>query len=839
MKQDPVFEGLDVGDYNYNDIDLLVGRNVELLFHPLHGKENIRVDKNGVLAVNTKLGWTIAGPLKTAATTARYSCHTMVINASTAVTSNENEEVSIAVELGRLNDVDALGIEPKKTEMSRKEEREQAALDRTTFWKDGRITVQMLCKGEFAYVPPSEAAARKRLQLLHKKLSRATPAVRSEYAKTISDDVDKGYVKKLSKEEVDQLRQRFHWFLPHFIVFRPNKPDRPRRVLDCAAKVDSISLNSIPNAVPKNMASMLGVLLRFRAHKYVINADIKEMFLQFPVYDKDRDFLAFLWHEDPKEELDVYVNTHHVFGATCSPSIATHGAKEAARRVDPQLVPVVKRSVYVDNYYDGGEETDEVVSQFVDVRDALQQSSLHLSKVMSNSKEILAKVPDKEKTPKFRDIDAKENQSLPSTKTLGVRWDCEEDVFCFSTRAEAKKLNNVGDVLSQLASMYDPLQTVGLYLMTGKLLLQQFLQDKEDWKKPLDEEQQQRWLEWMTALHDIEDLCVPRWYGFPKGTVVTLSFCSNASDTGYGAASYFHAPGYETAFVATKGKVIGKRMSTPRIELQALVVSCCLAKTILKETEDVVNVGKIVFWVDSTAVYFWVKNDKDRYVPFVANRLAEIHDVLDELKQYQPEVHYVNTKENPADLLMRVRTVEEFKEQLDFWVKGPDFFTGGVEAWPPGLDVPESEKELELRKMFVTVNAAVTDTVDDDIKTANSLVEYAEKKGYSDATVVQLEELEKKIVKEAQQAAFAKDIAELVALLQPREEDVLKSKIFTSGPLRRKEVFLDNEGLLRTVTRLDNAGFASPGEKRPLLLPSKHPLTKLLVREYHRQATHS
>ncbi len=343
----------------------------------------------------------------------------------------------------------------------------------------------------------------------------------------------------------------------------------------------------------------------------------------------------------------------------------------------------------------------------------------------------------------------------------------------------------------------------------------------------------------MTGLHDMEDMRVPRWYSFPKCSVVTLSSCSNASDTSCRAASYFHAPAYETAFVAVKGKVIGKRLSTPRSKLQALVVSCCLAKTILKKTEEVVNVGKIVFWVDSTAVYFWVKIDKDRYIPFVANRLAEIHYVLDELKQYQPEVRYVNTKENPANLLTRVRTVEEFKEQFDLWVKGPDFFTGEAEAWPPGPDVPESEKELELRKMFVTVNAAVTDAVDDNNKTANSLVEYAENKGCNDATVAQLEELEQKILKEDLQAAFAKDIAELVALPHPKGEGVLKSKIFTSGPLRRKEVFLDNKGLLQTVTRLDNADFASPDEKRRLLLPSKHLLTQLLVREYHRQATHS
>jgi hypothetical protein len=104
------------------------------------------------------------------------------------------------------------------------------------------------------------------------------------------------------------------------------------------------------HAGPKNMASMLGVLLRFRAHKYMINADIKEMFLQFLVYESDRDFLAFLWHEDPKAEPAVYVNTRHVFGATCSPSIATHGTMEAVRRVDERLVKVMEQNEYVDDY---------------------------------------------------------------------------------------------------------------------------------------------------------------------------------------------------------------------------------------------------------------------------------------------------------------------------------------------------------------------------------------------------------------------------------------------------------------------------------------------------------
>jgi hypothetical protein len=38
-------------------------------------------------------------------------------------------------------------------------------------------------------------------------LAKATPAVQVKYAKTITDDMDKGYVKKLSKEEADQSQE--------------------------------------------------------------------------------------------------------------------------------------------------------------------------------------------------------------------------------------------------------------------------------------------------------------------------------------------------------------------------------------------------------------------------------------------------------------------------------------------------------------------------------------------------------------------------------------------------------------------------------------------------------
>jgi hypothetical protein len=64
VKSNPVFKGVDVSDHDYEKINLLVGRGLEELFLPIDGKQNRRLDKNRVLAVKTRLGWTIAGPLK-------------------------------------------------------------------------------------------------------------------------------------------------------------------------------------------------------------------------------------------------------------------------------------------------------------------------------------------------------------------------------------------------------------------------------------------------------------------------------------------------------------------------------------------------------------------------------------------------------------------------------------------------------------------------------------------------------------------------------------------------------------------------------------------------------
>ena len=85
----------------------------------------------------------------------------------------------------------------------------------------------LLWREEEPSLPNNYEMAKKRLQTLEKKFE-SCPEVRERYAKSIQDDIEKGYVKKLSEEEV-QCDSKVTWYLPHRFVINLKKPDRLRR----------------------------------------------------------------------------------------------------------------------------------------------------------------------------------------------------------------------------------------------------------------------------------------------------------------------------------------------------------------------------------------------------------------------------------------------------------------------------------------------------------------------------------------------------------------------------------------------------------------------------------
>ena len=99
---------------------------------------------------------------------------------------------------------------------------------------EGLYEVPLLWKDENIQLPDNRVVAIHRLGILEKRLQR-DPELDEAYKKTIETDLEKGYIKRLAKEETADQAKRA-WYLPHHPVLTPNKPGKVRRVCDAPTK---------------------------------------------------------------------------------------------------------------------------------------------------------------------------------------------------------------------------------------------------------------------------------------------------------------------------------------------------------------------------------------------------------------------------------------------------------------------------------------------------------------------------------------------------------------------------------------------------------------------------
>ena len=275
-----------------------------------------------------------------------------------------------------------------------------------------RSTVKF--EGEDAYVsglfwrdkepslPNNYDMALRRLKSLEKKFEN-DPEMRDRYAKSIQDDVEKGYVKRLSKEEV-QNGSKVTWYLPHRFVINPKKPDRLRRVYDASAKFMGQSLNDKIYIGPDLLSSLFGVFLRFCEGRIAMAADVKEMYHMLCLPEGDKPAMRFLWSESLDEEPSVYQFERTVFGEVSAPSRANYTMRRNADENGEDL-PLGVRAVYKHFYMDDGlpstDSREEAIEMRKQMTELLCRGSFHLHKWLTNDPEVLATIPEQDRSLRF------------------------------------------------------------------------------------------------------------------------------------------------------------------------------------------------------------------------------------------------------------------------------------------------------------------------------------------------------------------------------------------------------------------------------------------------------
>ena len=303
---------------------------------------SVRRNERGPTAIHTKLGWVLCGPTDTPLVEHTSSCTvtTHSLRADSQPTCTETTQLS--EQLRAFWELESLGIvEEEKTLYD-----EFAA---TIRFQDGRYTVPLPWKEFHEPLGNNYQLCEKRLRGLLKRL-RHEPAMLMQYNSTIQDQLEKGVIEPAPHEATGTTH-----CLPHHGVVQSDKTTTKLRVVyDASSKTSGPSLNECLYKGPKFLQLILDLLIRFRAYKVAVIADVEKAFFMIAVDEQDRDVLRFLWVDDvTKEEPEIraYRFTRVVFGVSSSPFLLNATVKyhlEGFRRTNKTVVEKLLKSTYVD-----------------------------------------------------------------------------------------------------------------------------------------------------------------------------------------------------------------------------------------------------------------------------------------------------------------------------------------------------------------------------------------------------------------------------------------------------------------------------------------------------------
>lgn len=258
------------------------------------------------------------------------------------------------------------------------------------------------------------------------------------------------------------------------------------------------------------------------------------------------------------------------------------------------------------------------------------------------------------------------------------------------------------------------------------------------------------------------------------------------------------------------------------------------------------------YWSDSMNVLWWIHRPSRVFRSFVANRIGEIQS-----SSNPNQWRYVPTNENPADFVTRGLTVPGLAKKNSWW-EGPSYLKEKPSEWPINKITHVSASDTEVRKS----NKCQLDTSDRRDRTMiviegdnesrlepkrfsswlrltriqawiyrflNNCLLPIGRRTRDELIVEEIQDAEIRIIKAAQKRSFETEYS----ALSSGKPLPMSSKLLALKPR------LDEDGVMRSDGRLENAEYLPYDVKYPIILPRKEWETKLIVRWCHQQGNHT
>ena len=879
-------------DSGSDAIDILLG--ADYFYEVVTGE--IRRGSVGPVAISSKLGWLISGPVDLSSNESNtnsnfVSCCVVDQNLVNENTNRENEPVvreqkavdsenEIIETLKQFWKTESTGIESSDNQNA-----ENARKEFDITFNGKNYEVSLPWKDDISDPLPSD------YDLCHSRLKsvlfrlQKDPQLRQEYDAIIQEQLKSGIIEKVPEGTENKADVKF---IPHHCVIRrDHDTTKVRIVFDGSARSsnDVLTLNDRLEVGPNYMPHLFDTLLRFRSHTIALTADIEKAFHQIEIKEADRDFLRFLWYDDVSSDSPSIVQLRMKrlpFGLTPSPAILGETIRKHVSKFKeshPQAVSMLEH-LYADDFSGGTNDPEEALKVYKDAKEILDEGGFNLRKWNSNDKEVLSKIRSSEvekghlKQNEGKTKVSEEDQSYANSalgppcsddkaKILGVNWDSDSDKIYFDVHHVIDFANSLPptkrSLLKIAAKIFDPLGCLSLFTINLKVMFQQFCLDKRGWDEELSGDERRKYEVFISELAKLQCVSIPRCY-FLKGKKVKnvqIHGFSDASECAYAGVVYLRVE-YESGevqvrFVTSKAKVSPiKKQTIPRLELMGAVLLSNLVDTVKKTLQEELGQGSIEthFWVDSVATLCWVKNNKP-LKQFVRHRVQKILELSN-----REEWHFCPGSLNPADLPSRGIYGKHIGTNKVWW-EGPNFLVLPFSEWPKLEKNQEIDPAVAAEKVSIEPVHVLVSKQDSVEKTTPlvSIERFSNKtrllrtyawilrfvsnlKAAINKQEPKLGPLEGTELRCAENLVIKAVQAECFS--KEIEFIASKSKVGSRPPnyVSQFNLFLDDDEILRCRSRINNASI-SDASKRPILMPRDHNYTNLIILESHEAVFHN
>ncbi|XP_060879186.1 uncharacterized protein LOC132951391 [Metopolophium dirhodum] len=552
------------------------------------------VVKRGPIFQETRFGWVVSGPADNVINSGKWAAS--AVNLSITENKETNLEQSIT-KFWKLEE-----YEPKSVYTKEEKECEAHFNKNISRSECGRFIVQLPFKANAPKLGKSYNIAERRFLLLEKRLQKDTQLKR-DYVKFMSEYEALGHMERIDKE-IENKDEEGKYYIPHHAVRNDSSTTTKLRVVfDASCKTDTgVSLNDI--------------LLK----------DITKMYRQFLVVEDQRDFQRVLWRPEPTQPIHVYRLNTLTYGTVPASYLATACLENLAKtECDncPEVGESITRDFYMD-YLGGAMSKTGAIKLRDNLISIMSKAGLELRKWLSNDPQLIADVHS-------------DNNSIRAmgelmTKILGLHWKSDDDMLFYTVQqVEVNAPITKRKILSEIATIFDPLGLLGPVIIIAKIIMQSLWQLKINWDDVLPDNICAEWQRYRGGLPSLNNLRIPRKIISTEIVVsAEIHGFADASEKAYGACLYLRTTGghgeTDVNLICAKSKVAPlKIVSLPRLELCAALLLARLSNKLIPKLN--LKIDRRRFWTDSKVVLAWITSPSGRWKTFVAHRVGEIQEL--------------------------------------------------------------------------------------------------------------------------------------------------------------------------------------------------------------------